>query len=367
MEVKISCFKEFMSRIKKRKIICFGAGQALDNFLNVFQNHDMERKIYYIVDSDKKKWQKVKKGKYKTWLVKSPEILNDVVDGESIILITCTQVESIYTRLEKLLRYKNIDCYFYKSIMVSYLENQARKMYVPDNLKLCKNEKIPKKIHYCWFGGNQIPEKYQTWMESWRKYCPDYEIIEWNESNYNISKNHYMQQAYKSKKWAFVSDYARLDIIYEQGGIYLDTDVELIRSLDELLYQNAFCGFQEDLRVAFGLGFGAIKNFELIRNILEEYAELDFYEENNNERMKASPFYQTKVLKDFGLKDNGELQYIKDMTVYPVTVLSGRSSVGANLKTEHTFAIHHFEGSWLSDEEKLSRAKANKYINLPFT
>ena len=94
---------------------------------------------------------------------------------------------------------------------------------------------IPKKIHYCWFGRNEIPEKTLRCIESWKKYCPDYEIIQWNEDNYDINKIPYMKDAYKEKKWAFVSDYARLDVIYQYGGIYLDTDVELVNSLDDLL------------------------------------------------------------------------------------------------------------------------------------
>ena len=99
---------------------------------------------------------------------------------------------------------------------------------------------IPKKIHYCWFGGNPLPETVQRCINSWRKFCPDYEIIEWNESNYNIHKIPFIAEAYDAKKYAFVSDYARLDIIYNEGGIYLDTDVELIRSLDTLLSNNSF-------------------------------------------------------------------------------------------------------------------------------
>ena len=93
---------------------------------------------------------------------------------------------------------------------------------------------IPKKIHYCWFGGNPMPEKDKKCIESWKRYCPDYEIIRWDESNYDVSKNRYMKEAYEEKKWGFVPDYARLDIIYNEGGIYLDTDVELVKNLDDL-------------------------------------------------------------------------------------------------------------------------------------
>ena len=121
--------------------------------------------------------------------------------------------------------------------------------------------KIPKVIHYCWFGGNPKPKLVQKCIHSWKKYCPDYEIIEWNESNFDISSCPlYVRQAYDVKKWAFVSDYARLKIIHTCGGIYLDTDVELIKSLDSLLEYNAFFGFEDGKYVATGLGFGAVSD-----------------------------------------------------------------------------------------------------------
>ena len=108
---------------------------------------------------------------------------------------------------------------------------------------------IPKIIHYCWFGGAELPEKDRKCIESWKKFCPDYQIIEWNENNYDVTKNTYMYQAYQAKKWGFVPDYARLDIIYQHGGIYLDTDVELVKNLDSLLENDAFMGFVSPLTV----------------------------------------------------------------------------------------------------------------------
>ena len=116
---------------------------------------------------------------------------------------------------------------------------------------------IPKVLHYCWFGGAPKPKNIQNCIRSWKKYCPDYEIIEWNEQNFDVSQSLYTRQAYDARRWAFVADYARLKILYEQGGIYMDTDVELLRSLDDLLVYPAFFGFQHNNEVATGLGFGA--------------------------------------------------------------------------------------------------------------
>ena len=114
--------------------------------------------------------------------------------------------------------------------------------------------KIPKVIHYCWFGGGQMPAIHQKYIRSWKKYCPDYEIVRWDESNFDIHENCYAEEAYQCGKWAFVSDYARLKIIYDHGGIYLDTDVELLKPLDPLLEYEGFMGFQNDALVSSGLG-----------------------------------------------------------------------------------------------------------------
>ena len=127
---------------------------------------------------------------------------------------------------------------------------------------------IPKKIHYCWIGGNPLPELAIKCIESWKKYCPDYEIIEWNEKNYDFRKNQFMREAYDEKKWGFVPDYARLDIIYEHGGIYLDTDVEIIKPLDSLLKEQGFAGMEQPGIVALGLGFGAEPKLPLIKELM---------------------------------------------------------------------------------------------------
>lgn len=125
-------------------------------------------------------------------------------------------------------------------------------------------ERIPKIIHYCWVGGANKPKSVQYCIDTWKKYCPDYEIIEWNEDNYDFSKNQYMKEAYNSKKWGFVPDYARLDIIYQHGGIYMDTDVEMVASLDSLLEYEGFFGFENtgngQFYVNCGHGFGAVPN-----------------------------------------------------------------------------------------------------------
>ena len=112
---------------------------------------------------------------------------------------------------------------------------------------------IPKKIHYCWFGKNPLPEQTKQYIETWKKYCHDYEIIEWNEDNFDINQNQYCKEAYEAKKWAFVSDYVRLKVLYDNGGIYMDTDIEVIKPLDDLLQYNWFAGFEAEDRIQTGV------------------------------------------------------------------------------------------------------------------
>lgn len=139
---------------------------------------------------------------------------------------------------------------------------------------------IPKKIHYCWFGGNPLPEDVKRYIESWKKYCPDYELIRWDESNYDVHKNTYVELAYQNKKWAFLTDYARLDTIYEHGGIYLDADVELVHGLDDLLQNNCYMGMEQVGTVNTGLGFGAEPKHPFLRENMKPYEEQNFIQED---------------------------------------------------------------------------------------
>ena len=129
---------------------------------------------------------------------------------------------------------------------------------------------IPKKIHYCWFGNNSMPDEYIKYIDGWKKLCPDYSIIRWDESNYDVNKHPFISKAYKDRKWAFVSDYARLDIIYNNGGIYLDTDVQLIKNIDELRRFRAYVGFEAESFINTGLGFGAEKGNIFIKITLAQ-------------------------------------------------------------------------------------------------
>lgn len=213
---------------------------------------------------------------------------------------------------------------------------------------------VPKVIHYCWFGGNPLPPSALKCIKSWKKFCPDYQIIEWNESNFDISGNRYAREASSAGKWAFVSDYARLKIIYDHGGIYLDTDVELLCSFDPLLDSDGFLGFQSDGFVATGLGFGAVRHHPVIHALLDDYQNIPFFLENGKEDLMPCPNRNTKVLQQLGLTANmHRIQNIKNLLVYPPEYFCPKNFYTGHLKiTRNTYSIHHYDSSWFSPERK---------------
>ena len=212
---------------------------------------------------------------------------------------------------------------------------------------------IPKKIHYCWFGGNPMPEKDKKCIESWKRYCPDYEIIRWDESNYDVSKNRYMKEAYEEKKWGFVPDYARLDIIYNEGGIYLDTDVELVKNLDDLLEDNAFMGFEDGKHVSPGLCIAAVPHHPTIKKLKEIYSNRHFKLEDGTLDLTPSPIMNTDMFVQMGLKENNQKQIVADITIFPKDYFCPKDySTGKLNVTENTYGIHWFNASWQSPRRR---------------
>ena len=216
---------------------------------------------------------------------------------------------------------------------------------------------IPKKIHYCWFGGKPLPDDIKQYIESWKKYCPDYEIIQWNESNYNLEKNDYVKQAYKNQKWAFLTDYIRLDVIYEYGGVYLDTDVELIKSLDNLLENKCYMGMEQVGTVATGLGFGAEARHPFLRKNMLQYEENSFLE-NGSFKPPICVGVTTKILRNNGLVRENIIQNIDGVTIYPTDYFCPlKMGTDKITITSNTYSIHHYSASWYTGNKWIKRIK----------
>lgn len=220
---------------------------------------------------------------------------------------------------------------------------------------------IPKIIHYCWFGGNPLPRSAIKFIESWRRFFPDYEIKEWNEDNYDVNSIPYTRQAYEAKKYAFVSDYARFKILYEHGGLYFDTDVEVIRSMDDIVANGPFMGFEMDyndenhgIAVAPGLGLGAYTGMDIYRIILDKYSKLSFFEPDGKLNTTTVVTYTTNILLQNGLENTSKIQNIGGIYIYPKEYFAPKDYTTGKLTiTQNTRTIHHYDSSWHTPYEKI--------------
>ncbi len=209
---------------------------------------------------------------------------------------------------------------------------------------------IPKTIHYCWFGGKPKPKLANKCIKSWQKYCKDYEIIEWNESNFDINCNQYVKEAYESKKWAFVTDYVRLWAMYTQGGVYMDTDVELIKPLDKFLGEEAFSGFENEINIPTGI-MAAEKGSHIIKNLLSYYDDASFILPDGSLNTCTNVETITKMMTERGFVANNTYQCVDGFAFYPKEYFCPKDPfTGLCNITENTVAIHHFDGSWLPTE-----------------
>ncbi|MFZ7121509.1 MAG: glycosyltransferase family 32 protein [Eubacteriaceae bacterium] len=223
-------------------------------------------------------------------------------------------------------------------------------------------EKIPRIIHYCWFGKGSMSKLAVKCIQSWEKNLPDYDIKLWNEDNFDLEKNKYVKEAYEAKKYAFVTDYVRLYALFNDGGIYMDTDVEVVKRLDVFLHYEAFIGFQTEEEIQTGLMASKPKK-HWIKKLLIAYEDKKFINNNGNFDLTANVSLITKKLIDMGLNLGNEFQLMKNgVAVYPIEYFCAKDyRTGKIRKTKNTYTIHHFSGSWLSSREKI-KSKVRKMI-----
>lgn len=214
---------------------------------------------------------------------------------------------------------------------------------------------IDKTIHYCWFGRGKKPIDVNRCIETWKEKCPDYNIVEWNEDNFDVTMNEYVQQAYDAKKWAFVTDFVRLYVLFKYGGIYLDTDVEVVKCLDDFLGNKAFSGFQTKREIPTGI-MACEQGFPLFKEFLENYDNKRFIKENGEYDTTTNVDFITAICRKHGLVLNNQLQDLDGFVLYPMDYFCAKSHVSGMIrKTENTYTIHHFSGSWLSENELIAR------------
>ena len=211
---------------------------------------------------------------------------------------------------------------------------------------------IPRVIHYCWFGGKHLPKLAQKCLASWKKFCPDYEIIKWDESNFDVKGCGYSREAYEAKKWAFVSDYARLKVLVDNGGIYMDTDVEVVKPLDEFLSHEAFSGFESPGSIPTGI-MASEKGFAPFAEMLKDYDTQHFLLTGGGYDFTTNVTRIGRYFSQYGFIPNNTKQTIKGFTLYPQDYFCPKNLITQEIaSTPNTHAIHHFAGSWLSPYSK---------------
>lgn len=350
--------KELAKYIKEqnKKIVVYGAGMIGKVIIpDYLLQHNLLDRLQFYVDMDKRKQQEGIMIQEKHYEICSKESLFEMPEN-SILLITNSNYGPVLKMLDGMRCLDGKETILFPVIEAREAEKETVEIFKWEEIQT--TEQIPKKIHYCWFSGKEIPDYLKKCMESWHRFCPDYEIIRWDESNYDINKNLYMSQAYKTQKWGFVPDYARLDILYEHGGFYLDTDVELIKSLDELRNQGAFCGVEKWGNINMGGCSGAVPHHPMIGKMLETRKNLVFCYPDGTLNMETCGVYETQPFLNLGMHTDNTTQRINGMTVFssayfhPYDYMSGEAVL-----TDRTISIHHFNGGWLDESARKAREK----------
>ena len=224
---------------------------------------------------------------------------------------------------------------------------------------------IPKVIHYCWFGGNPLPESTKRYIESWKKFCPDYEIKEWNESNFDINCNAYIAEAYKAKRWAFVSDVARTWILVNHGGVYFDTDVEVIKPIDDLLEYDAFTAFESKFQIGMGI-LGCVKGHPMFAALLEEYGKARFKQPDGTYDTSVIGRRFKEICLRYGFEPDNTLQTVNGLTILPKEYFYPSDPITKEFKiTENTRTIHYYDASWVSPVDIYGRTQQGKFKFIP--
>lgn len=348
--------------IKKNelKIAVYGAGMIGKIIIpDYIMRKGLVENIDFYVDMDTAKQGRHISVGNKTCRICGVDALRNMSDRH-ILLITNSNFNPVLTMLDGMKELDDIEAVIIPVTLAMETEKKKGKY----NITPYSPELIPKVIHYCWFSGKDMPDYLKKCMESWSRFCPDYEIRRWDESNYDVNKNLYMKQAYEEKKWGFVPDFARLDILYTHGGFYLDTDVELIKPLDELRTQMAFCGVEKWGNINMGGCSGALPHHPMIGKILEYRRNIRFKYDDTSLNLDTCGVYESKPFIDDGFRADNTVQRLNDMTVFssdffhPYDYMSGKTTV-----TDNTFSIHHFNGGWLDESSRSNREATLKIYN----
>lgn len=349
MELCMNTFEEFEQKTKGKKLIAAAPSQLLKLVALNYQELDLHKKVSYFVDNDREKQGKTFALLGGNIPIFPVEKLLDEIPSDIVLLICSTAYAlEIYWQLEAVEGLRSVPCFFLPYMIAERSDNCLNNLL---DVKNGTTQQIPKIIHCFWFSKEKKDVLSEKCMESWRRACPDYQILEWNADNYNVEKNTYMLKAYEMKKWAFVSDYARLDIIHQMGGFYLDFDVELFRNLDCLRRHKFVIGYgpYRDIEAA---AFGAVPGNGFTRELMDIYAERGFSWERVVEG-DIQPVYLNRFFSRHGFVIDGRYQERDEVCIYPKEVFSDRNPFTEEIrKGEFALGVHHCAGGWWSKKDR---------------
>lgn len=346
MQLECTTMKDLFIAMNSKRVICWGIGNYFQAFIDSCSEFIDTLSLVYLIDNnvETQNSYRVVRGmnipviSYEEYLCNRQE--ND------LIIITTVHYKEIIEQMN--------DC----SVQITYIPYalvQHERTNINNITKRDNTPLIPAKIHYCWFGHGDVPEKDKEYIEGWKRICPQYEIICWNEDNFDIGINDYVKCAYEQKKWAFVTDYVRMYVLYHEGGIYMDTDVELLKNLDDLRYQYAYMGMEESGCVASGLGMGTVAHNPILGEILELYDRISLADIKSWSKWKVNADWESNVLRKHGFCANNQYQIVENIAIYPSEffspVLVGQDKIEIS---DNTYSIHHYHYSWLDERERKS-------------
>lgn len=350
---------ELKSKVGDAGIILIGAGRVAQSIVD-----SLELNFRFAVDNSLSKQGTELKGKCITVPVYDWQYLREHCNNDDVLLITPVFADDLLKQIGADDTLCDKEVYLYSYIWsIQWDIDRIKASQVPFEITKGSMPIIPKTIHYFWFSGDPYPDKVKRCIDSWHKYCPDFEFRKWDLDSYQTD-NQFCNEALSKGIWAFASDYGRCDVLYKYGGIYLDTDVEVVKSLDDLLYDGGFFCFESARGVDPGSGMGAVRGHSVFEEIRKKYESIHFINEDGSENRVNILDQYTSVLIGHGLVTNGEYQIIGDIAVYPPLVFSPYSyRTGIDSRYEKTYAVHHWVSAWRSVSQKREIEEKKEFIS----
>ena len=347
-------FKPFHQTASTKKIIAFGASDFLRLISLNYKDLKLDQYITSVADNNTSKQggNIAINGCDKPII--PPHKLLEMNEKDIAILITSdVYAYEIYRQLEDMFKEKDIDIFVLSLMISEHVDDISDKYLSADTQNT--DHMIPKIIHYFWFSGEEKTGLTAKCIESWKRACPEYELKEWNADNYDVTVNPFAHEAFKHKKWAYVSDYARLDVVYKYGGIYLDLDVVLFKKLDALLHHDFFAGFGP-IRDIEAAAFGARQGCPVVGEMLHLYEGRKFDPGISMTLLNLQPILLDRFFEKKGFEINGRYQSRDGITLYPRDLFSAKNwFTGAYEMTETALGVHECAGGWVGQGGKSSK------------